>query len=124
MYDLIFYYIYRQQINKGNGKFSARYNASIIVFIAISIHVGVILAIIRETIITGELAKDSLFRNKGLQALFALGFVHFVYRLFTYKRIEKIENKYSESKFFESYGGWMTAALIFIPMLAFIIILS
>jgi len=124
MYNLIFYYIYRQQINKGKSRLSARYNGSIIVLIALSFHIGVFLAIIRKYFLTEEVAKNSLLRNKGLLTAFALGLIFLIYLYFTNNRIEKIENKYSESQFFHKYGGLLTAILIFIPMLIFIIVLS
>jgi hypothetical protein len=123
MYNLIFYYIYCNQINKKKGGTLSRYNATIGVFIAMVIHSVLLLEILKKIKLVG-FDMPPLVKNRSIEITFFLSCIFLVYFYFTNKKIEKIENRYSESKIFERYGGWITALLIFVPMLIFIIILS
>ena len=119
MYNLIFYFIFNQQINKGRSRGFARFNGSLIVYVALLIHVFLILEIIKK-FFHNKMDIKFLTENKTLEFIFFSLCILLLYSYYTPKRIEAITNKYAMSSLLENYGGVITICLIFIPLLIFI----
>ena len=51
MYNFIFFFIYSQQIQKGKSEIFSRLNGSLIAGIAIVVHIGFILSVLRKNIL-------------------------------------------------------------------------
>lgn len=123
MYDFIFYFIYHQQINKGKSKTFARFNGSLIVYVALLIHLFLLLEIIRK-LFSSKIDLGFLTKNTFLEVILFAILIRLSYSYYTPKRIETIINKYEESSIIEDYGGLITICLIFIPLLVFAGILN
>lgn len=125
MYNLIFFYIYRQQLNKGKDKDFAIYNGSLIVSLAAFFHLATLYVII-EKVIKYEPDLSILKYYKSIEIVVIGLYMLIIYRYFSKnkKRIAKIEEQYSNNEIIKSYGGIIVAGLIFVPLLLFIILLS
>ncbi len=123
MYNLIFYYIYCQQINKGKSIGFARFNGGLIVFLTIWLHAFLILAII-EKYFKHKVDIAFFTNNKTLEYSFMLLCIWFAFLYFNNKRVEKIDAEFSEKGWFNNYGGFLTLLLIFAPLISIVVILS
>ena len=123
MYNLIFYYIYRQQINKGKSTGFARYNGSLIVFLALCMHIFLVMAIMQKYFNHNADIKF-LTTNKPLEYIIFILCVWLTSFYYNKRRAEKIEGKYCEKEWVNSYGGGITLLLIFAPLLSIAIVLS
>lgn len=121
MYNIIFYYKYRQQENKGRD--NGRFQGSILVFFASLVHVVFIASILRKYVWSNTDLKF-LSGDKLIQSFLFVICIVVIYLYYTPLRIKKLENKYLGNDWFESYGGIISACLIFIPLVLIIIVLS
>ena len=105
MYSFIFYFIYRSQVNqKSGGPAIARYIGSLIVFLVVLIHVGLVYSLIRFCIIKlyNESIAFSHSDTYNQKVLFWLpifvAIILFIYGYFNKGRIDKILNKYNNTR--------------------------
>ncbi|RWZ84326.1 MULTISPECIES: hypothetical protein [Hydrotalea] len=122
MYDYIFWILYRRNINRNNSEWLSRNNASGVVFFAIFIHVVFVILIIKK-LVRSNLGLESINFDKGILGVSFLLCILLVYLYYTKNKIAKIGKKYEnrDSAYIE-FGGWIVAALIFIPLLIILII--
>jgi hypothetical protein len=130
MYNFVFYFIYRSQINqKDGGPFVARYVASIILIITLVIHVGLIYSFFRYFLFNFYRADISFSLGKTYSSKFvywaAIFFllVFFVFKYFNLNRIEKIVGKYHQRENFYSFMNILKFTCIISLPLIFAIIL-
>jgi hypothetical protein len=123
MYNLIFYYIYRQQINKGKSNGFARFNGSLIVFVAFCFDIMLLMAIMQKYF-GNKVDIRFLTSNKFLEYILFFFCIWCTYSYYNSKRAEKIESKFLAKEWFDNYGGVVTLLLIFVPLMLIIIILS
>lgn len=96
MYNFIFYVLYKANIK--DGRFTAKYQASLIVFLAILIHALLFFSILKRIFIKQfEASNISEWFNehKAVYILIMIIFIFILYRYYNDKKIEKILNKYS-----------------------------
>lgn len=123
MYNFIFYYIYRQQINKGKSNGFARYNGGLIVVVSFCLHIFLVMAVMQKYF-NHKVDIRFLTSNKLLEYILFFFCVWFAYLYYNIERAEKIESEFLEKEWFDNYGGIITLLLIFVPLILIIIILS
>jgi hypothetical protein len=115
MYNYIFWIIYNRNTNRSKSEWLSRNNASGVVFIALLVHLLLVVQIIKRLFSVSLRGKMEL--NKGILGIVFLLCILFVYLYYTKSKVAKLEEKYraNESVYVQN-GGWIVAALVFIPL--------
>ncbi len=97
MYNFIFYVLYEANIE--DGKFTARFQATLVTFFALFIHLALIMAICKRVLISREAFDSSgiadwFNKNKGMYVLVTVALIGFVYKYYNNRRIENLLEKY------------------------------
>jgi hypothetical protein len=115
MYNYIFWVIYNRNINRSKSEWLSRNNASGVVFIALLVHLLLVVQIIKRLFSVSLRGKIEL--NKGILGIVFLLCILFVYLYYPKSKVAKLDEKYraNESVYVQN-GGWIVAALVFIPL--------
>ena len=132
MYNFIFYFIYKSQVNqKSGGPIVARYIGSLIVFLAILIHVGFIYSIVRFSLfrIVSNSIAFSLGKTYGEKLILLLPLfipiILLVYKYFNNDKIDKLVKKYDEQENFYSYLSiFKFIFIIVVPLIIAIVLVN
>lgn len=125
MYSFIFYVLYKANIK--DGQFTAKFQACLITFFAIFLHLALVLAILKKIFIKQfESSGVSLWFNEHkeiyLLILALLGF--FLYMYYNKDRIEKILSKYSTVSKSKLENGLKVIGILLIPIILAAFILT
>src|SRR5438067_13904111 len=97
MYDFIFYVLYKANIK--DGRFTARFQASLATFFAIFVHVALGLAVLKRIFrkqFESSGIRDWFNQNKAIYILLIALFVFLLYRYYNSRRIDQILNKHTD----------------------------
>ncbi len=124
MYNYIFWVLYNRDLNRRKkSKTFSRYDASLIVFFTLLVHIAFILEIIKKFFFGffESLHLDYLTNNKGFEVLLFALLIFLVYKFYTENRIKMIVNKYSGLKWNPTLNGIIVLVIIFLPLILLII---
>lgn len=132
MYNFIFYFIYKSQVNqKSGGPFVSRIIGSMIVFLALLIHCALLFSIIKYVSFNFyniDLSYNigSTYSSKVLFWYPLLGVaIIFLSRQYSRNRIEKILVRFNSSENFYSFKNILKfLLLIFLPLIISIFLLK
>jgi hypothetical protein len=121
MYNFIFYVIYCQQIQKEKGEAFARYNGSLIVGLAIFMHIC-FFAVVLKKVLSHFYEIDFVVLNKGIWLIPVLFFFTLVFIYYNKERTQKIlNNRYSENLNPTRTSNYIKVlCIIFIPLVIII----
>ena len=125
MYNYIFWVLYNRDLNRrGKSNTFSRYDASLIVFIALLIHITFIVELIKRFFfnVFASLHLEYLINNKGIEILLFIACIFLIFNFYTENRINKIVDKYSPKKNQPLISGIIVLLIIFIPLISLIII--
>lgn len=126
MYSFIFYFLYKANIKDGPS--TAKFQACLITFFAIFLHVGLLIAILKKVFMKQfESSGISTWfnNNKSIYLLILLLSLFFLYNYYNKERIEKILNKYPDKpKSNKLVGIIKVLAILLIPIILGAIILT
>lgn len=131
MYNFIFYFIYKSQINqKDGGPFVARYIASLIVFVVIGFHFVLSYSIIRfisfhylNMDISTSSSKSQTTKFFNWLPIFIPGFI-IVFKYFTANKILNLTNKYQDKRLYSFINILKFICMIFIPLIIAIVLVN
>ena len=105
------------------GKILSRCNASGVVFIALFLHIALILSIL-EKVFFNFYTNLGISVGKGSILFFVILFMVLTFLYYNEKRIDKIMDKYSDKTTYPTIECLKVLLIILIPLIAIIIILS
>ena len=121
MYNYIFWVIYSRNINRDKSEWLSRNNASGVVFIALLIHLLLIVQIIKKFFSLNLPGKIEL--NKEILSIAFLLCILFVYLYYTKSKVAKLSEKYrANERVYVQNGGWVVAALVFVPLILILLL--
>ena len=117
MYDFIFFVMYSHQIKKGSSQAFSRYNGSLMVIAALSVHCG-FLYVLTERILRNLISFDSF--KPGKVYIYCFVIILFIGTISHYniERTEKVLNRFSAVENPTSVNNWAKfLAIIFLPLI-------
>ena len=120
MYNYIFYFFYTIYKRRKDG--GERFSGVVFTWAAQLAHILFLLAIIRYGFHTDIIPKNNftnfIFRDRFyMQFTIALPWIVALYFYYNQKRIDEIEQKYSNTKIISLKNGLMVASLLLIPFI-------
>ena len=116
MYGYIFWVIYERNRLKDKSEWLSRNNASGVVFLALFIHVVLVIQVVKAFYGRKTLPKY-LHVNNAILTIIFLGSIYLVYLYFTKDRIAKLQRKYETKEgILTDNGALIVALLIFVPL--------
>jgi hypothetical protein len=130
MYYFIFYFVYKRSINK-DGVFVARYSASLIVAIAMGIHIMLLYAIARFGLCYFwgiSIARTNIHATLGNNLSYLLFFISILipsYLYFNQRRVEITTNHFKVNEnFYSGINIIKFITLFLLPLLAAIFLVN
>ncbi len=124
MYNFIFWVLYSANIN--NGAFTAKFQATLIVYFSIFIHVLLLLTILKKYFyrIFISLHLNNLVNYKALEISILIICFILIYRYYSVKRINKVVQKHSVKQTYPPINRLKVALIVFAPLISIIVILN